>query len=131
MGIKKLSKKLVKLGRKASTGKSGKRWVEAVFETAIGVIEERVQKRGVKPEKPSKPGAGRRTRAAAPARRKAAAEPRKPAGKLSEERARSPRSLRRAAGGEPHRSGGEIAPAVAETQAPAPAPDDGEGQTAT
>jgi hypothetical protein len=130
MGIKKLSKKLVKLGRKASTGKSGKRWVEAVFETAIGVIEERVQKRGGKPETPSKPGAGRRPRAAAPARRKAAAEPRKPAAKLSEERARSPRNVRRA-GGEPHRSGGEVTPAVPETPAPAPAADDGEDQAAT
>jgi len=42
MGIKKSGKRLLKLGRKAARelGKGGKAWVEKVFQTACGVIEE-------------------------------------------------------------------------------------------
>ena len=53
MGIKKTAKRLAKLGRTAtrSLGKGGKKWVEAVFETAIGVIEDELRKKGAKPVK--------------------------------------------------------------------------------
>src|SRR6266487_4093954 len=86
MGIKKISKRLAKVGRKASEslGEGGKKWVEAVFETAIGVIEDELRKKvelGKKAAKPAKtaaasPGVPPRRRAA-PAARKAAVAPRK------------------------------------------------------
>ena len=97
MSIKKLGKKLVKLGRKASkgAGKDGKRWVKAVFETAIGVIEERIEQRPTSPAKTPRTSPGRAVRrSAAPVRRKAAAGRRKTGAKLPEERARPPRKLR-------------------------------------
>ena len=97
MGIKTLGKKLVKLGRKASkgAGKDGKRWVKAVFETAIGVIEERIEQRPASPAKTPTTSPGRAVRrSTAPVRRKVAAGRRKTAAKLPEERARPPRKLR-------------------------------------
>lgn len=78
MGIKKISKRLAKLGRKASQslGKGGKAWVEEVFEAAMGVIEDELRKKGAKGAKAgaAKPGAGSPAR---PARRPAAPASRK------------------------------------------------------
>jgi len=65
MGIKKARRRLVKLGRKASTvlGKGGKKWVEAVFETASGILEDEIRKK--KNEKSKKrPDTGRSQKAA-------------------------------------------------------------------
>lgn len=66
MGIKKLSRKLAKLARKAAkgTGEESRRWVEAVFETAIGVVEERLQDARAKATRPSRPPRRRRASSA-------------------------------------------------------------------
>jgi len=80
MGIKKISKRLAKVGRKASErlGEGGKKWVEAVFETAIGVIEEELRKKTAKPARtPAAGPAAPPRKPAAPAARKAVAMPRK------------------------------------------------------
>ncbi|HEX8909705.1 MAG TPA: hypothetical protein VF805_10915 [Anaeromyxobacteraceae bacterium] len=99
MGIKKMSKRLAKLGRKASQslGKGGKAWVEEVFEAAMGVIEDELRKKGAKARaaKPgaAKPGAGSPARAArrpaANTRRKKLAAPRKTAKRTAKPVARA------------------------------------------
>jgi hypothetical protein len=47
MTIKKAGRRLVKLGKKASKalGKGGRKWVEAVFETASGILEAEMEDR--------------------------------------------------------------------------------------
>ncbi|HEX7487515.1 MAG TPA: hypothetical protein VF341_01310 [Anaeromyxobacteraceae bacterium] len=94
MGIKKTSKRLAKLGRTAtrSLGKGGKKWVEAVFETAIGVIEDELRKKGAKPAKakdasPELPP----RRPAPPTRRKAEATAPKKSTSLAKKRITTPR----------------------------------------
>lgn len=54
MGIKKLGRRLEKLARKArlDLGKGGKEWVEAVYRTAIGVIEDELRKKARPARKP-------------------------------------------------------------------------------
>jgi hypothetical protein len=99
MGIKKISKRLAKVGRKASEslGGGGKKWVEAVFETASGGIEDELRKKvelGKKVAKPARtaaasPGVPPR-RPAAPAARKVAAAPRKKRAKPAKKRTSMP-----------------------------------------
>ena len=134
MGIKKISKRLAKVGRKASEslGQGGKKWVEAVFETAIGVIEDQLRKKvelGKKAAKPAKmaaasPGVPPR-RPAAPAAPKAAVAPRKkgakPAKKRKSTHARRP--SRPAAA-----TRGESEPVLADAN-PAPQPDHHEDES--
>ncbi|OFX20220.1 MAG: hypothetical protein A2V77_16575 [Anaeromyxobacter sp. RBG_16_69_14] len=72
MGIKKIGKKLMKIGKKSarSLGKGGSEFVEAVLQTAIGVLETELKKKGA----PS----ARKTRvraAAAPAKSRSARQP--------------------------------------------------------
>jgi hypothetical protein len=56
MGIKKIGKKLMKIGKKAgkSLGKGGSEFVESVLQTAIGTLETELEKRGATSAK--KPG---------------------------------------------------------------------------
>lgn len=95
MGLKKITKRLAKVGRKATArlGEGGKKWVEAVFETAIGVIEEELRKKvelGKKGAKPAKTPAASpgipSGRPATPVARKAAAAPRKKVTKAAKKR---------------------------------------------
>jgi hypothetical protein len=105
MGIKKISKRLAKLGRKASQslGKGGKAWVEEVFEAAMGVIEDELRKKGAKGAKPgaAKPGAGSPARPArrpaAQASRKKLAAPRKTGSGIAAKRAAKPAARARPA----------------------------------
>jgi hypothetical protein len=94
MGIKKTAKRLAKLGRTAtrSLGKGGKKWVEAVFETAIGVIEDELRKKGAKPakEKAASPELPPR-RPASPTSRKAEAPAPKKTTRLAKKRIPTPR----------------------------------------
>jgi len=133
MGIKKLSKKLLRLGRKANKdlGTSGKPWVEAVFETAIGVIEDQLHKRGAEPAKAPKARPRRRPRRPL-VRRKAGPEPRKTVAKLatkpgaSRERPARPGTVE-----QPPRAEAARAPAPAETLTRASEPDHTVDQSAT
>jgi hypothetical protein len=122
MGIKKTAKRLAKLGRTAtrSLGKGGKKWVEAVFETAIGVIEDELRKKGAKPvkAKAASPELPPR-RPASPTSRKKEAAPRKKGAKLAKKRIPTPvrRPARPAAA---KRRGSESATAQAPPEKPSP-----------
>jgi hypothetical protein len=82
MGIGKLSKKLMKVGRKARTalGSPGKELVEAVFERAITILEaeltrakrgRRAEKKAEKPAKAEAKGGAKKAKKPAPPKKKA------------------------------------------------------------
>lgn len=127
MGIKKISKRLAKLGRKASQslGKGGKAWVEEVFEAAMGVIEDELRKKGAKGAKAgaAKPGAGSPARPArrpaAPASRKKLAAPRKTDSGIAAKRPAKPAARARPAAVARRGSKAPLAAATVEGLAPA------------
>jgi hypothetical protein len=130
MGIKKISKRLAKLGRKASQslGKGGKAWVEEVFEAAVGVIEDELRKKGAKgakagAAKAAKPRAGSPARPArrpaAQASRKKLAAPRKTGSGAAAKRPAKPATRARPAAVARRGSKAPLAASTAEGLAPA------------
>lgn len=130
MGIKKISKRLAKLGRKASQslGKGGKAWVEEVFEAAMGVIEDELRKKGAKGAKAgaarpgAKPGAGSLARPArrpaTPVSRKKLAAPRKTGAGIAAKRPAKPAARARPAAAARRGSKAPLAAATVEGLAP-------------
>ncbi len=118
MGIKKIGKKLMKIGKRAGKrlGKGGSEFVETVLQTAIGTLETELKKRGATSGK--KPGAqvARQPERSRPAGSRSARRRLTQGGeKPGAPAARSPHRLAsttsRAAGDQPHRPRAAVSPA--------------------